>query len=256
MKRKNMSGVLLFWLPIIGGILLGGFGCNAWYGGSKSLGLWLSFAGLLCFLLLGALQIQEAIWKNDAKPVKSNDPDRPWISVGDPIIASPLRFLAAGATVTLRFLVKNSGKSPAVNVSFQVQLIPMTPERSAPHLEQERFVAELKAKPDILVFGERSVFQGDSVAVEQSFLVPRAEIEQAAKLFEPHGQTNTFLPILVACAVYKFSHEGERHYTCIVGDIHKRDPQTHGLSIPFDITAGDVPINQMESVQLYAGYVD
>jgi hypothetical protein len=176
------------------------------------------------------------------------------MSVGDPIIASPLRFLDAGATVTLRFPVKNTGKSPAVNVSLQAELIPVTPDRSAPHLEQERFIAELKATPDGLIFGERTFFQGDAIEAEKTFFVPRTAIDNASALLAEHGINNTFLPILIACAVYKFTPTGERHYTCIVGDLHRHNPS--GMSVPFDVTVGEVPIDQMEAVQLYAGYVD
>jgi hypothetical protein len=250
---KGLSTVLLFWLPIVGGVLLGGFAGNAWYGGNKSLALWLGFAGLICFLLVGTIQIQEAIWKGEAG---RRDPDRPWISVGDPIIASPLVFTAAGATITLRFPVKNRGRLPAENLLFEARLIPMTPDRSAPHLEQERFVAELKARPDGLVFGDRTLFQNDTLEAEQNLFVPRADIDHAAEQLVQHGMKNTFLPMLVACAIYKLDRTGERHYTCIVGDVHRRDPAGSGLSIPFDITNGNVSISQMEAVQLYAGYVD
>jgi hypothetical protein len=53
----------IFWLPIIGGILLGGIAVGAWYGGNRIAGLWLGFGGILCLLLIVVLQIQQAILK-------------------------------------------------------------------------------------------------------------------------------------------------------------------------------------------------
>lgn len=57
-----------FWLPIIGGILLGGLALSAWYGGNKTLAIWSGFAGLVCLLLLAALQVQEAVWDSARDP--------------------------------------------------------------------------------------------------------------------------------------------------------------------------------------------
>lgn len=66
----------LFWLPIIGGILLGGFAAGAWYAGHKSQGLWLSVSGLICFLLVVALQIQQHVWASDeARTAEPRSPE-------------------------------------------------------------------------------------------------------------------------------------------------------------------------------------
>src|ERR1035437_4393596 len=68
----------IFWLPLIGGILLGGIAGNAWYGGDKILALWLGFAGLVCLLLVGVIQIQQSIMKeseviSDKEAVNQNN---------------------------------------------------------------------------------------------------------------------------------------------------------------------------------------
>jgi uncharacterized membrane protein len=65
-----------FWLPIVGGILLGGFSAAAFYGGHKIAGLWLGFVGVVCFLLLATLQIQQAI-----SDQLRESPNRPHVGV-------------------------------------------------------------------------------------------------------------------------------------------------------------------------------
>ncbi|WP_156464289.1 hypothetical protein [Afipia sp. Root123D2] len=60
--------IAIFWLPLIGGLLLGGVAISGWYGGDKSFGLWIGFTGLILFLLVAAIQIQQFIWQNVNQP--------------------------------------------------------------------------------------------------------------------------------------------------------------------------------------------
>jgi hypothetical protein len=54
----------VFWLPIIGTLLIGS-AFAIWYGSSsRTLALWVGFAGAVSLLLTGALQLQSAIWKS------------------------------------------------------------------------------------------------------------------------------------------------------------------------------------------------
>jgi hypothetical protein len=71
MKSRVMD-IAIFWLPIVGGILLGGLAGNAWYGGNKIVALWLTFFGLICFALVAVLQIQQAILQSKTS---SQQPD-------------------------------------------------------------------------------------------------------------------------------------------------------------------------------------
>jgi hypothetical protein len=53
----------VFWLVIIGPILIGLAGC-IWYGGSQTVGLWTGFAGAVLLILAGALQLQQLVWRS------------------------------------------------------------------------------------------------------------------------------------------------------------------------------------------------
>jgi hypothetical protein len=64
MKRNKMD-IAILWLPIVGGILLGSIAVSTWFAGNKVSALWFGFAGVNCFMLLGVLQVQDAIRKSE-----------------------------------------------------------------------------------------------------------------------------------------------------------------------------------------------
>jgi hypothetical protein len=71
MKRNGMD-FALFWLVIIGPILISLAGC-IWYGDGRTPALWVAFAGAVLLMLAAALQLQQAIWKSQApEPTASN----------------------------------------------------------------------------------------------------------------------------------------------------------------------------------------
>jgi hypothetical protein len=197
----------------------------------------------------------QKIFHVELKTPEPDSPERPWISLGDPTAISPMKFDARGASVTLRFPIRHTGgRNPALHISFRTMIFAVTDERSAPHLERDRFVASLKAEPDGLVFGERTLFQGDSAVMDYDYRVPATEIEAAARSLNDESWKNTFLPVYVACVIYKIAPNGGRHFSCIVGDIHPADPS--GLSGAFDITKDDYPAAKLDAKQLYAPYID
>jgi hypothetical protein len=58
----------IFWLPLVASILLGGVAIAAWYGGDRTLAVWVGFAGAICFLLTMALQLQQQVWRTANQP--------------------------------------------------------------------------------------------------------------------------------------------------------------------------------------------
>jgi hypothetical protein len=67
MRGKNMAFAEL-WLPIFGAGICIAWAISAWYGGNKTLSIWLAFVGVVCLLLLGTLQWQHYIEKDDGQP--------------------------------------------------------------------------------------------------------------------------------------------------------------------------------------------
>lgn len=92
MQRKMMDFATL-WLPIIGGFLLGSVAVAEWYSGNKIVALWFGFAGVICFLLLATLQIQNIL---QASPTEGN---RPYLSIAS--LAFPDIVVKPGPVVVL-----------------------------------------------------------------------------------------------------------------------------------------------------------
>ena len=115
--------VLLFWLPLIASILLGGVAASAWYGGDKSLGLWLAFAGVVLLLLTGAIQIQHGIRDEEAaKDAASAAQEkanviakRAYVSVSDATVSS----LSGEVPPTVSVVIKNTGVTPAYDLTWR-----------------------------------------------------------------------------------------------------------------------------------------
>ena len=133
----------LFWLPILGGILLGGIALGEWYSGSKVCAVWVGFAGINCFLLVLAIQIQAAVRQPkssaSARPDISNvvdrlgqllaDNKRPWVSLDvEPVgaLAYDNKGWDAGTRwyVPIRYTVKNTSATPANGVAFFASIQP------------------------------------------------------------------------------------------------------------------------------------
>jgi hypothetical protein len=118
-RRKEMD-LLIFWLPIAGGILLGGLAANAWYGNDKILSIWLAFAGIVSFLLVAVIQIQQAIERqNSSQSVVA--PSR------SQIIAQRAYVLVSEAEITdltegpptVAVTIKNTGLTPAFDLIWR-----------------------------------------------------------------------------------------------------------------------------------------
>ena len=73
----------IFWVPLVASILLGGVAIAAWYGGDRTLAIWVGFVGAICFLLTMALQVQQHVWRT------ANQPKLVWSSSKEPLPPHP-----------------------------------------------------------------------------------------------------------------------------------------------------------------------
>jgi hypothetical protein len=127
--------ILLFWLPLIASILLGGVAASAWYGGDKTLSLWVAFGGVVLLLLTAAIQLQIRIISGASDATATRVPDkatitaqRAYVLVSDATISD----LAAETPPTVSVTIKNTGTTPAYDLTwraiFAVREFPPTEE--------------------------------------------------------------------------------------------------------------------------------
>jgi hypothetical protein len=173
MQRKAMEFATL-WLPIIGGLLLGALAVGAWYGGNKTLAIWSGFAGIVCFLLLAALQMQEVVSNEEASSAGGHDPafrldQRAWLGV-DYIRPVPLR-PEVGKPFQVIVRLKNTGKTPARNIIGTALAEPTANERPsydyAGRKQFRRGVIASNAGGDIPINLSRSPNTGEVVPLTQ-----------------------------------------------------------------------------------------
>jgi hypothetical protein len=102
------------WLPILGAGICIAWAIGAWYGGNKPLAIWLVFVGLVCLLLLLALQAQRAVEKSDAP--KSDEAEikrqRAYVLLDSDKILETLT-VGVGKEPEFMLRVKNVGQTPA-----------------------------------------------------------------------------------------------------------------------------------------------
>ena len=125
--------LLIFWLPIIGGILLGGFCVGALYAGRATQALWFGVFGFIFFIFVGAIQIQKEIWRRDTAdvvPVANNTGvDRPILFVefmdsitadSDAVRLNVYNWAHSSSPwIQQKIRFRNHGRTPAVIASLK-----------------------------------------------------------------------------------------------------------------------------------------
>jgi len=128
MPSKKME-LLNVWLPVIGAGVLIAIAVAAWFAERRIAGIWFGFAGVVCLLLLLALQLQEHERSREELGRKIDSPDRPWVSL-EVAIAGPLAYDALGWDagvrwhIPIKFKVTNTGNTPATNVDLHADIRP------------------------------------------------------------------------------------------------------------------------------------
>jgi hypothetical protein len=250
MKRKWMETAVV-WLLVIGPLLIG-LGAAIWWGsGNNTVGLWGGFVpGAIALVFAAAFQVQTIISKSnshEADPAKSDNRDRPWISL-DIAIAGPLAYDEvfkgdARWHVPLRIDLKNTGNTPAVGVNTTVQLMPFMlggwADGREPILSTD-VAAELKkicngiasmmsAFPEdgrTLFRDQASTGVTDIVADPKDFEVTKG----------PGRFSGNF--IILVCVSYRFVSDQKTHQTGGAFALFKRNDR-------INIEGETIPVNQL-----------
>lgn len=230
--------LLIFWLPIIAGILLGGIAGSAWYAGDKILSLWLAFAGLICLLLVATIQIHQYLSKTkNLKPISDTEAlinattkaaeldQRPWVQV-ESFKIDFLKIENENTNIGATFFLKNVGKSPATGIELFTEFHVMTNAVFQELSQRQKAVCERGGR----TYPERkngmSLFPGEVATLQFSQPVPTHEVFQKGPDFE-HGVSF----VLYGCIDYLYSSSESHGQTGITYLILRPGPNGVGYSI-------------------------
>jgi len=121
MQSRQVVEHLVFWLPIVGGLLLGSIAANEWYSGAKVNAVWFGFAGIVCFLAVAAVQLQRALEtpnSTDRSKEASIAQIRAYVHPND----GDVLFEADGRP-TVSISIKNTGQTPAFKLTWIAKFV-------------------------------------------------------------------------------------------------------------------------------------
>lgn len=226
---------LIFWLPIIAGILLGGIAGNAWYAGDKILSLWLAFAGLICLLLVATIQIHQYLSKTEnSKPISETEAlvnatnkatdfaQRPWVQVKS-FSVDFLKIENENTNIGVTLFLENVGKSPATGIELFTEFHVMTNAVFQELSQKQKAVCERSGHTHPERKNGMSLFPNEIAPLQFSQPVPSREVFQTGPGFE-HGVSF----ILYGCIDYLYSPSESHGQTGIVYFISRNGP--NGLS--------------------------
>ena len=197
--------------------------------GAKTNKHWLDYVAVWvsCFAAIGALFGAGASWyqfKSSREQLQSMKFDqRPWISL-EMQSAGPLDRDDKGWMYTFAYNLNNVGRSPAFNVMFTANMIPLaepidTPPASGAFSFPEPTVAIRRAVKETCDANSDARAQGMG-----EILFPNA-IQNLRLKAHSQSPTTGFIPgfAVVACVTYQFSGDSTIHRTVRVFDLERRD---------------------------------
>jgi hypothetical protein len=122
---------------------------------------------------------------------------RPWVSA-DISLASGLTMDVNGLNVTLSFALKNTGRSPALNVRVVPEIYPMIAPNPDP-VGRQKAIADQEAGREATERWGITIFPGDRIHLNISITLSHEEIRRYDAWFTDANATNSslFLPSLL-----------------------------------------------------------
>jgi hypothetical protein len=246
---------LVGWLVAVGCMFLGG-AASIW--GlteiNRTVVIWLvGFPGALCLIVALGFEAQKyAIFQ------KPESPDRPWVAV-EVVPAGPLAYDDKGWDagtrwhISLSYELKNTGPIPAVGAEFHANLLPfIIPHWPSEHIKEgipqgspepgTDVPAELRRMCDN--FAEmishfpssgKTLFH-DSPKRGFFHINGNPAVFEAAR--RSRGYTGNF--VILVCAVYRLTNDGEFHRTAISFALFKRSGTQK-----IDLAGETIPLNEI-----------
>jgi hypothetical protein len=163
--------------------------------------------------------------------------ERPWISA-EITLASPLTFDAINESmkITLAFAIKNTGYSPALNVSYYAEMFPLGGGIDP--------VAERTKLCDRMGNGELAPLFGDTIFPGDHPLERDLTIGMSHKAVTSAAKGSFISPVVIACVDYQYSFSSQHRQTRYGFDLIRVDTTKPGAAFAIE-TFKDVPAQSL-----------
>lgn len=226
--------------------------CIAWFTGT----LWRATSGLLSAAVSESEHTRRSI---DLLIIDQ----RPWVTA-DISLDTGLKRNSDGVSATLRFDLKNTGKSPAFKVSVEVEMIPAYGQFNA--IAHQAAISEKVRQGKEPFFGIPSftLFPGGQTDVRFLRVLKETEIQRfdtftSGYNFAGAPDFTKLLPPIafIGCIHYETVVDHQRHQTGFILDLMNTKPKP-GRNAPRLPVGSEVPNDQLALVQfsLGGGYTD
>jgi hypothetical protein len=171
-------------------------------------------------------------------------------------MAGPITYNVNGANITLRYILKNIGHSPALNVQVSPRLIAPIISNDAPgnfdvREELQKDIAGHKAR-NPSPFGH-SLFPDEVIMQDVTVTMSNDEIKRATELI------GAIYPTIIGAVSYRMGFDNQSHQTGFIVEVRRNDiprPSTiekNRWAAAIWVDEGDVPASE---VRLFRSYLD
>jgi hypothetical protein len=172
--------------------------------------------------------------------------ERPWVLVDHVQARSALIFDETGAHLDFDLTLRNSGKSPARNVTMEARLYPMSPSLADPGGEKNAFVLGAEDSKTYMPKSRVVLHHGQDETLHRHVFIPKKDLDKAISL----DDTEFIIPVIIGSVRYESIADNEFHYTHFMYAI-SREPEGYRVGInPLD---GSVPQKQLRLVRDLSG---
>jgi hypothetical protein len=141
---------------------------------------------------------------------------RPWISI-DTSIESPLTFTSAGgAQVSVKFVIRNVGSTPAKGLSVEPKLSIASQGEHDPVMERSKVCEENRMRES---GSDGTLFPKGELTKSVTFLADAWDIVKET------SRTGSFSPVVIVCASYRSTFDDSARYTTgVIYFLRRIDP--------------------------------
>ena len=166
---------------------------------------------------------------------------RPWVSVEIELV-SGLTWNENGASVTFKFILSNSGRTPALFTRVDAKFYSHWGFGVA--ADQRAFAAQHSTRRG--EFLNSTIFPGQTLPLSISFSIPDDEIARAAANLTTDNPelAGWASPHLIGCASYESVLGGPRHQSGFTAELRRGVPLNPG-GVVISRALGDIPIHEL-----------